>query len=70
MSYKYTPNPAIDKVHFSQTVENVILTDISGKILNQYKHTDQINIQDLPKGTYFLSTIHKNIPKNFIILKQ
>jgi hypothetical protein len=64
------PNPTHDKVYFSDVVENYILTDVSGKILSQNTHINQLDMQDLPNGTYFLSLISKNSYKTFIILKQ
>lgn len=65
------PNPTSDYIYFSEPVQNCMLRDISGKILQQHTYTiTQINLDNLPKGTYLLTIIHKNLPKTIMVVKQ
>jgi hypothetical protein len=54
------PNPANDFLYFIANMKtekpfNVIITDISGKIIKKQEVTDKIYIKKLPKGSYTIS---------------
>ncbi len=67
-----TPNPAKDKL-FVQTsfdVFDVQILDVTGKLLLTSSSTKEINIQQLPKGLYFVKVSHNDIQKTFKLVKE
>ena len=48
------PNPTRGKVTFSQAIEKVEVIDLSGKTLQTYENANEINIEALPSGAYYL----------------
>lgn len=47
------PNPAKEKVHFSETAKKVKLFSISGQLLKEANNVDHLNVKEL-KGIYLL----------------
>lgn len=67
---KIYPNPVKDILNFSEDVSNIIILDISGKIVKQISTAEKaINLAELSKGTYIISATTKTgeaINKKFI----
>lgn len=57
------PNPATNKLNIASEDEvNVIITDINGKVLSSFKHSDEISeidISDFAAGIYFVKFTSK-----------
>jgi len=51
------PNPSHSILNISEFAKEVTLVDISGKRLNLFQNTNQIDITNLKKGIYFLNII-------------
>jgi hypothetical protein len=58
---KLLPNPAssILNVFSKQTISRVEIIDLSGKLINEYKH-NLIDVSDLPNGIYFVRVQYSN----------
>lgn len=58
------PNPAKDFLNISVTKgfkpEQVLIYDMTGKIIAKMSFQEQINIQNIPNGTYFINTLGQN----------
>ena len=50
----FYPNPTRGKVTFSQAIEKVEVIDLSGKTVQTYENANEINIETLPAGVYYL----------------
>ena len=50
----FYPNPSKGKITFNQTIERIDVIDIIGKILQTYENANEINIETLPSGAYYL----------------
>jgi spore coat protein H len=48
------PNPAKDQVYFKNTVNEIILRDIQGRVLLRSIKTNTLNLNDLSNGIYLL----------------
>ncbi|MEE0910640.1 MAG: leucine-rich repeat protein [Bacteroidales bacterium] len=48
------PNPTRGKVSFNQAIEKIEVIDLSGKTLQTYENANEINIEALPAGVYYL----------------
>ncbi|MFT7379947.1 MAG: hypothetical protein ACI8ZQ_001700, partial [Bacteroidia bacterium] len=48
------PNPANSIVHLHFYLDKVILTNSIGQIVKEERHTDVLEIGDLPDGIYYL----------------
>ncbi len=55
----FYPNPTKGLISFSKTIEKIEVVDISGKILLSFSNVREINIGDLPEGSYLLR-LHSN----------
>ncbi|MBQ2375608.1 MAG: leucine-rich repeat domain-containing protein, partial [Bacteroidales bacterium] len=55
----FYPNPTKGLISFSKTIERIEVVDISGKILLSFSNVREINIGDLPEGSYLLR-LHSN----------
>ena len=55
----FYPNPTKGLISFSKTIERIEVVDISGKILLSFSNVREINIGDLPFGSYLLR-LHSN----------
>ena len=54
------PNPVYDILNFSDDVSNIIINDISGKMIMQFPETvKSINVANLPKGNYIINVTSK-----------
>lgn len=50
------PNPAKDILNFSEDVSNIKITDLSGKIIEQFSSSEKsVNVSKLTKGTYIIT---------------
>ncbi|GEQ86446.1 hypothetical protein ULMS_19540 [Patiriisocius marinistellae] len=54
------PNPASNKINFSNEVENATLASLTGKIIYQTKMTNSIDVSYLDKGIYILKIENGN----------
>jgi hypothetical protein len=52
--FQFFPNPAEDRIYFSESVY-VELTDLSGKRILEAKNCETLNIADLAPGIYFIN---------------
>ena len=50
----FYPNPTSGKVTFNQAIEKIEVIDLSGKTLQTYENANEINIEALPAGVYYL----------------
>ncbi len=50
----FYPNPAKDRVSFSEKIERVELIDLNGKTIKVFENVNEINIKDISSGVYFL----------------
>ncbi|MEE1272022.1 MAG: leucine-rich repeat domain-containing protein [Bacteroidales bacterium] len=55
----FYPNPTKGLISFSKSIERIEVVDISGKILLSFSNVREINIGDLPEGSYLLR-LHSN----------
>ena len=55
----FYPNPTKGLISFSKSIEKIEVVDISGKILLSFSNVREINIGDLPEGSYLLR-LHSN----------
>lgn len=51
---KMFPNPVREKIHFSETVDDVELFDVNGKKLKNSSGVSFVDVADLPQGIYFI----------------
>lgn len=50
------PNPTKDFLHFSESLKDIKVYDLSGKLIKtQSNSVEKLNVIDFPKGTYILS---------------
>jgi hypothetical protein len=65
------PNPVMDKLYITGSEANVSVFDLSGKKLQEQKHTNSVNVSSLKAGLYLVTvqslsgekSIHKVIKK-------
>jgi cyanophycinase-like exopeptidase len=65
-SIEIFPNPANSIINLSETIENLIITDITGKQILQENNTKKVSIAELENGIYFIhlkSSTHYSIQK-------
>lgn len=48
------PNPAKEVLHFSQPLQNVVLTNVIGNTVFEASEATMVDVQHLPKGVYML----------------
>lgn len=48
------PNPSNNILNFSETVESISITDVTGKQIQQQNNTQKISIVELENGIYFI----------------
>lgn len=53
-SFGISPNPTSDIIQFNETFEFVKLLNVKGQLLQQYVNTQQLNLEWLTPGIYFL----------------
>ncbi|MBF6640804.1 T9SS type A sorting domain-containing protein [Flavobacterium sp. J49] len=51
------PNPSVGILNISEFAKEIIFMDITGKTLDSYQYTNEINISSFKKGIYFLKII-------------
>ncbi len=56
----FGPNPSTGILKFNKNVEEVNIFDLTGKLVLNYKNVDQINIDFLQSGKYFIKIINQN----------
>lgn len=67
-TFKVYPNPTKNILNFSETLKEINIYDLSGKLI-QKGNGNQINVSNLSKGTYLLKGITnsgKTINQKFI----
>ncbi|PKP21830.1 MAG: hypothetical protein CVU05_05935 [Bacteroidetes bacterium HGW-Bacteroidetes-21] len=65
------PNPSQGIVSFSEKFENVIVTDVTGKILLHTFSVNQVDLSNLQNGVYFTTTSNgSSTYRNKVILKK
>jgi hypothetical protein len=50
----FYPNPATNRVTFSEMIERVELMDLTGKLIKSFENANEINIEGISSGVYFL----------------
>jgi carboxyl-terminal processing protease len=67
------PNPVNESIHIlsaENTVAEIIIFDITGKVLITQKfNSNSINVSSLESGTYFISFISKNFTETYKFIK-
>ena len=48
------PNPTNSKVRFNQTIETIDIIDLTGKKIKSFYNVNEIDIEHLPSGVYYL----------------
>jgi hypothetical protein len=61
------PNPARDVIHFSRTLDNVSLTDLSGNVALQTTQASHLDLGHLPKGVFLLRATSLTKPAKVIV---
>lgn len=61
----FYPNPATDIIKVSQTVEELLLHNLQGQIVQAIQNGDTIKVNGLPSGTYFLVVKYQSGEKSF-----
>ncbi|RZJ68105.1 MAG: T9SS type A sorting domain-containing protein [Flavobacterium sp.] len=52
--FRLSPNPALDLISFSETIENASIIDISGRVVGTITNSDQLEISGLKTGMYWI----------------
>lgn len=55
LSVKVYPNPSSGLVTLEDTIEDILVYDLTGKIVGHYRNKNELNLKSLTKGTYLLS---------------
>ena len=63
----FYPNPATNKITFSEKMENIILKDMSGNVALQTESATELNLSTIAKGIYFLSSSSLTKPTKVIV---
>ena len=64
------PNPTVNKVHFSRSVDEAILFDLNGRMLMRRNDTDMLDINTLATGTYVLRLRNGDATSTCRIIKR
>jgi len=64
------PNPTQGDIYFNENIEEIEIWNIHGQKLEQFKHTNHININHLPNQIYLIKTLHNNKLWTQRIIKQ
>lgn len=62
------PNPTRGMVYFSE-VGDVILRDVTGRLIKIEKNTDNINLYGLAAGSYFITIITEDTKSHHVSIK-
>ncbi|MBO4574321.1 MAG: T9SS type A sorting domain-containing protein [Bacteroidales bacterium] len=58
------PNPAKNVIHFEGVDENncdaIVVYDLTGKAVRQYRYSNELNVADLSNGAYLIRAVDKN----------
>ena len=58
------PNPAQNVIHFEGVDENncdaIVVYDLTGKAVRQYRYSNELNVADLSNGAYLIRAVDKN----------
>ncbi|MEL7117977.1 MAG: esterase-like activity of phytase family protein [Bacteroidota bacterium] len=65
ISWRVFPNP-VSNTLFSNIISDYQVITIAGQVLKTVQNTNQINLSDLPRGSYLLRNIKKNESKLFV----
>lgn len=66
----FYPNPAIANITFSKPVDNVLIFDLSGKIILQKDHVDaQLDLDYLRPGVYLIDVNHGMLKQKLVVGK-
>jgi len=63
----FYPNPATDKITFSDRMDNIVLMDMAGNIALQTESATELNLSTIAKGIYFLSSTSLTKPTKVIV---
>lgn len=64
------PNPTNSKVRFNQTIETIDIIDLTGKKIKSFYNVNEIDIEHLPSGVYYLKLFfNDNVVTRKIIKK-
>ncbi|MBQ2375149.1 MAG: leucine-rich repeat domain-containing protein [Bacteroidales bacterium] len=66
----FYPNPTQNIINFSTTIEQIEVMDLTGKRLMSFNHENQINIEALPSGIYYLRLINDEKVTTKKVIKQ
>jgi hypothetical protein len=66
-NFHFYPNPAKETLHFSQELDNITLSDLSGNAAVQTGKATQLNVQGLPKGMYLLRASSLSHPVKVLV---
>lgn len=66
------PNPAVDQIHFSETLHSLGISDAYGKILEtQNGQVDKVSVSSFPAGLYMLhGTTQDGVPVSTRFIRQ
>ena len=60
----FYPNPVKSDINFSETMSEVNILDLNGKMLKTVKNTNTLSVENLSKGVYLLEIKTLNDKKN------
>ncbi len=61
-TFNIYPNPAKNEVNIETKLKDyeITLTSLEGKVIGLYENVDKLNVENLPKGIYFIQLTTKN----------
>lgn len=63
------PNPATNRIHFSNEVSQIALYSLQGQLVRSAKNTCSLNVSDIARGTYIVRLTGKDGSKQSIKLE-
>ncbi|GEM_PF-2904586 len=66
------PNPSTDmiNINYDQDIDQIVILDLSGKLMLQTKETKNVNIETLKAGTYIIEAYHDSSKSITLFVKQ
>jgi hypothetical protein len=64
------PNPSSGIIFFSESIDEGLIIDLNGRIIDRFKKSNQLNLSPYPEGIYVIVFSKDSITyKNKIIIK-
>lgn len=53
--FSFYPNPAANEIHFSEPVEELVITNLQGEMVIAMQNTSEVDVSSLAQGLYLIS---------------